>query len=87
MVNFFRKIRKNIATDKGPASETDRFLKYSRYAIGEIFLVVIGILIALQINNWNERKKSDEKLNLLLDKVQNELLYYIKAANFLIEEY
>ena len=80
MIPFFRKIRKKLADD-------NQFLKYSRYAIGEIVLVVIGILIALQINNWNEGKKSDEKLNLLLVKVQNELLYNIKAANFLIEEY
>tara|TARA_B100000508_G_scaffold107348_1_gene85427 strand:- start:44 stop:181 length:138 start_codon:yes stop_codon:yes gene_type:complete len=38
--------------------------KYFKYAIGEIILVVIGILIALQINNWNELRKSNiEKLN------------------------
>ena len=46
MINFFRKIRKQLADDNKP-------LKYFRYAIGEILLVVIGILIALQINNWN----------------------------------
>ncbi|MGB5264769.1 MAG: DUF6090 family protein, partial [Lutimonas sp.] len=47
MIPFFRKIRKKMADDNRP-------LKYMRYAIGEILLVVIGILIALQINNWNE---------------------------------
>jgi hypothetical protein len=47
MIPFFRKIRKKMADDNKP-------LKYARYAIGEIVLVVIGILIALQINNWNE---------------------------------
>jgi len=47
MIPFFRKIRKKMADDNRP-------LKYIRYAIGEIVLVVIGILIALQINNWNE---------------------------------
>jgi len=51
MIGFFRKIRKQLADDNKP-------LKYARYAIGEIVLVVIGILIALQINNWNEEKKS-----------------------------
>ncbi|MCJ7466878.1 MAG: DUF6090 family protein, partial [Maribacter sp.] len=51
MINFFRKIRKKLADDNKP-------LKYMRYAIGEIVLVVIGILIALQINNWNESRKS-----------------------------
>ncbi|HEY5689380.1 MAG TPA: DUF6090 family protein [Yeosuana sp.] len=50
MIPFFRKIRKTLADDKKP-------IKYMRYAIGEIVLVVIGILIALSINNWNEHRK------------------------------
>ena len=54
MINFFRKIRKKLADDNKP-------LKYMRYAIGEIILVVIGILIALQINNWNEQRKTINK--------------------------
>ncbi len=53
MIPFFRKIRKKMADDNKP-------LKYMRYAIGEIVLVVIGILIALSINNWNENRKADE---------------------------
>ncbi len=51
MIPFFRKIRKKMADDNKP-------LKYMRYAIGEIVLVVIGILIALSINNWNEGQKT-----------------------------
>ncbi len=51
MINFFRKTRKKLADDNKP-------LKYMRYAIGEIVLVVIGILIALSINNWNEERKN-----------------------------
>jgi len=51
MINFFRKIRKQLADDNKP-------LKYMRYAIGEIVLVVIGILIALSINNWSEAEKN-----------------------------
>ena len=50
MINFFRKKRKTLADD-------NKALKYTRYAIGEIVLVVIGILIALQINTWNEHRK------------------------------
>ena len=50
MINFFRKTRKKLADDNKP-------VKYFRYAIGEIVLVVIGILIALSINNWNEDRK------------------------------
>ena len=51
MINFFRRIRKQLADDNKP-------LKYMRYAIGEILLVVVGILIALSINNWNENRKT-----------------------------
>ena len=39
-------------------ADDNRPLKYARYAIGEVVLVVIGILIALQINNWNEESKT-----------------------------
>jgi len=56
MINFFRKKRKKLAED-------NKAVKYARYAIGEIVLVVIGILIALQINSWNKERllKIEEK--------------------------
>jgi hypothetical protein len=67
MINFFRRIRKQLADDNKP-------LKYMRYAIGEIVLVVIGILIALSINNWNESKKTQEyvdaQLNGLIEAIE-----------------
>ena len=67
MIGFFRKIRKKLADDNKP-------LKYMRYAIGEILLVVIGILIALQINNWNEEKK-DRSLEIeFLKRLKSDLL-------------
>jgi hypothetical protein len=50
MIKFFRKIRQNLIME-------NKTSKYFKYAIGEIVLVVIGILIALQINNWNEDRK------------------------------
>ena len=50
MIKFFRNIRKNLVAE-------NKTSKYFKYAIGEIVLVVIGILIALQINNWNESRK------------------------------
>lgn len=63
MIKFFRHIRKSLLME----SKTS---KYFKYALGEILLVVIGILIALSINNWNETKK-ERKLET---KVLNELL-------------
>ena len=52
MINFFRHIRKDLM-------EKNKTGKYLKYAFGEIILVVIGILIALQINNWNEDRKTN----------------------------
>ena len=47
--------------------------KYFKYAIGEIILVVIGILIALQINNWNQQRKENKQERFILQKLQNEI--------------
>ena len=67
MIGFFRKIRRKLADDNKPA-------KYFRYAIGEIALVVIGILIALSINNWNENRK-DRILEIkILTEIKENLL-------------
>jgi len=69
MTPFFRRIRKKMADDNKP-------VQYARYAIGEIVLVVIGILIALQINNWNEERKNkkfeDEILYLISENLNND---------------
>jgi len=59
MIKFFRKNRQNLLMENKTG-------KYFKYAIGEIILVVIGILIALQINNWNEeRKQTKEEIETL----------------------
>jgi Family of unknown function (DUF6090) len=61
MIKFFRHIRRNLM-------ETGKTGKYLKYALGEIILVVIGILIALQINNWNEKRKLNiEEIKLLTE--------------------
>jgi len=88
MIPFFRKIRKKMADDNKP-------LKYARYAIGEIILVVIGILIALQINTWNEERKTkkfeDEILYLISENLKNDSillstqLFQAKRANILTD--
>ncbi len=72
MIKFFRRIRQNLLTE-------NKFSKYLVYAIGEIILVVIGILIALQINNWNEDKKNQKliaayKKSLLENLVQDSIV-------------
>ncbi len=66
MIKFFRKIRQNLLNE-GKTS------KYFKYAIGEIVLVVIGILIALQINNWNEDSKSKTTEIYVLNEVISNL--------------
>ena len=53
MIKFFRKLRQRLLSE-------NKFSKYLIYAIGEIILVVIGILIALSINNWNENRKIEQ---------------------------
>ncbi|MBC3760026.1 hypothetical protein H7U19_16570 [Hyunsoonleella sp. SJ7] len=66
MIKFFRKIRQKMLTE-------NRFGKYLIYAIGEIILVVIGILIALQINNRNELIKTNSKQKTYLSLIKNEM--------------
>ncbi len=59
MIKFFGETRKKLAAE-------NKIGRYMRYAIGEILLVVVGILIALQVNNWNEhRKQQHEVINML----------------------
>ena len=69
MIKFFRKIRQRLLTD-------NKLSKYLLYAIGEIVLVVIGILIALQINNWNEENKErqieQQRYQNILNDIQND---------------
>lgn len=67
MIKFFRKIRQNLVS----AGKTGKYLKY---ALGEIVLVVIGILIALSINNWNTNKANEEQAYNQLLEVQKEIL-------------
>jgi hypothetical protein len=65
MIKLFRKIRQNLLSE-------GKNRKYFKYAIGEIVLVVIGILIALGINNWNENRKNSESEYVLLQKLKEE---------------
>ena len=67
MLPFYRKIRWQLARD-------NQFLRYARYAIGEIVLVVIGILIALQINEWNEERLKKRKEYTYLTEIKKNLI-------------
>ena len=64
MINFFRRTRRKLAAN-------NEFLQYSRSALGEIVLVVIGILIALQINNYNQAIQDKNSLNEYLIKIRS----------------
>jgi Family of unknown function (DUF6090) len=76
MIKFFRKIRQNLLSE----GKTGKYLKY---AIGEIILVVIGILIALSINNWNEKKKGKEELNQYLSSLKENIKEDIQVLDSL----
>ncbi len=66
MIQFFRKIRKELLTE-------NKFSKYLFYAIGEIVLVVIGILIALQINNWNNNRIKKNTENQYYQNIKRQI--------------
>jgi hypothetical protein len=77
MIKFFKHIRKSLLME-------NKTSKYFKYAFGEIVLVVIGILIALQINNWNENRKqaiAEQEILISLQKEletnKDNLLFYI----------
>ncbi|MCB0748081.1 MAG: hypothetical protein KDC90_11525, partial [Ignavibacteriae bacterium] len=79
MIKFFGKIRQNLLSE----GKTGRYLKY---AIGEIILVVIGILIALQLNNYNDTlNKNDFERNALLN-LKLDFEYNQSELNKSIEE-
>ena len=74
MIKFFRRIRQQLLIE-------NKFSKYLLYAIGEIVLVVIGILIALQINNWNESNRDKKQEKVYLKNLKEDLKGIIEAYN------
>src|SRR6056297_591846 len=77
MIKFFRKIRQKLLSE-------NKFSKYLIYAIGEIILVVIGILIALNINNRNEANKLKNKELVLLTEIQQNLKQDLSSLSGII---
>lgn len=74
MIKFFRKIRQSLLAE-------GKFAQYLKYAIGEIVLVVIGILIALSINNWNEQRKLSDKVDSIYSIVKSDLKLDIQSID------
>jgi len=77
MIKFFRKIRYHLM-------EKSKTGKYFKYAIGEIILVVIGILIAISINNWNENRKNISKKEKELKALQIEFTSNLNQLNIVL---
>jgi hypothetical protein len=80
MLKLFRKIRQNLLSE-------NKFRKYLIYAIGEIILVVIGILMALQINTANQNRLKEEQIESILNKIQREILLDLRSGEELIDWY
>ncbi|WP_297798359.1 DUF6090 family protein [uncultured Eudoraea sp.] len=91
MINFFSRIRKRLADDNPPGWPAGKALNYMKYAIGEILLVVLGILIALQINNWNENQKTKAQIKNSLIALKSDLaqdtLLIKERLPFIVEQY
>ena len=66
MIKLFRNTRRKLLSE-------NKFSKYLAYAIGEIFLVVVGILIALWINNKNQERINEAKAVTILKEIQRDL--------------
>ena len=66
MLKFFRRIRRKLIDEQN-------LKRYLIYAIGEILLVMIGILLALQVNNWNEQKKNKKKESHFISMILSDL--------------
>ncbi|WP_370478763.1 hypothetical protein [Tamlana flava] len=80
MIKFFRKIRQNLVSE-------GKTIKYLKYAIGEIILVVVGILIAIQLNTWKENKKLNEIRHQYYVQLLDELNDNKNYINEIIEKY
>ncbi len=73
MLKFFRKFRQGLFFGTHNRSSGSTVSKYILYALGEILLIVIGILLALQLNNWNEERKTRKLEKFTLSELKNAL--------------
>ncbi|WP_299335501.1 DUF6090 family protein [uncultured Psychroserpens sp.] len=80
MIKFFRRIRQRLLSE-------NKFSKYLIYAFGEIILVVIGILIALQINNWNENRRQQKQLMAVYERTLADINSDIEELTAIVEHH
>ena len=78
MITFFRKIRQQLLGE----GKTGKYLKY---ALGEILLVMIGILLALQVNNWNEARKLENMGKVYIEEIYTDLENEVANLNEILE--
>ncbi len=83
-MKIFRKVRQKLASENLPDRHAGKVMAYLRYAIGEIILVVLGILIALQVNNWNTKRTLESNNEKYLEKMILDLQANNKRFNFLL---
>lgn len=80
MMSIFKQKREGLVKNNNTS-------KYIKYAIGEIALVKIGILLAMQINNWNENRKQQKEFNNILSTIHQDLKRDTLIAGILVEYY
>ncbi len=80
MIKFFRKIRQKLLSE-------NKAVEYLKYALGEIILVVIGILIALQINTWNNKRIANIEMKSYLQSIKEDLITDTTEFNIYINFY
>lgn len=90
MLRFFRHIRKTLMEHPSKGRTWNKVRTYILYALGEILLVVIGIMIALQVNNWNEDRKAEQlaadyKVSLKAD-LQRDIAFYTGYIEYMENE-
>ena len=72
MIKFFRHIRRTMINQ-------NQMGKYFKYAIGEILLVMVGILLALQVNNWNNNRIDAKREASYIKNIERDLNNQLKA--------